>query len=234
MPSVPSNFITFMRAAAEYIRDSRDLEPSEQYALRKKDSHAVLDKFGIELTHPEKRDFEVNGPSIYVSNHTSLLDSLFVYASFEMDIRILAKESLFKIPYLRTILKREKHLCVHRGKNASERNTNIRKAVHDALQEGASILFFPEGTRTSTGELGPFKLGAFYNAIQNDVHIVPMVIRGAFVAMPKTTFKIIPGKCSLELLPPIELPDVSMGDEVTRVKWLAEQTRNAMLKALDK
>ncbi|MBO4350397.1 MAG: hypothetical protein J6A01_05560, partial [Proteobacteria bacterium] len=82
--------------------------------------------------------------------------------------------------------------------------------------------------------LGTFKLGAFYNAIQNNVHVVPMVIRGTYEAMPKTTLKIKPGKCSLELLSPVELPDVSMGDETTRAKWLAEQVRNAMIKALEK
>ncbi len=234
MPSVPSNILSFLRAASHYIRESRNLESPELYAVRKRYSHALLDKLGIELVSPEKRELEANGPSIYVGNHSSNLDALLVYASFEMDIRILAKDSLFKIPYLGTILKREKHLCVHRGKNASERNANIRKLIHDALEEGASILFFPEGTRTSTGKLGTFKHGAFYNAIQNNVHIVPMVIRGTFEAMPKTTLKIKPGKCSLELLAPIELPDASMGDEATRVEWLAEQTRNAMNKALDK
>ena len=234
MPSVPSNIFTFMRAASRYIRETKSLESSELYARRKKDSHAVLDKFGIELSHPEKSAFEANGPSIYVGNHTSLLDALFVYAAFEIDIRILAKESLFSVPYLGKILKREKHLCVHRGKNASDRNTNIRNLIHEAIAEGASIMFFPEGTRSATGKLGEFKLGAFYNAVQNGVHVVPVVIRGAYEAMPKTTLKIIPGKCSLELLSPIELPEESMGDETTRAKWLSEQTRNAIQEALGK
>ena len=205
MPSVPSNIFSFFHAAAGYIRESKDLESSELYEVRKKYSHALLDKLGIELTYPDKSDFEANGPSIYVGNHSSNLDALLVYASFELDIRILAKSSIFKIPYLSTILKREKHLCVHRGKNASERNANIRKLIQDALKDGASILFFPEGTRTKPGEetVKPYSPGVALIYESCKVPVVPVALNTGYY-WPKNRFIRYPGTVTLRVLKPIE------------------------------
>lgn len=232
MPNGIRNIISFARAGAAYIKETRDAGLADRIRIRRKDAMALVEEFGLKLTYPEDAAFEANGPSIYVVNHSSLMDALFIYATFPIDIRILAKASLFKLPYLGTILKREKHIRVYRGKHSADRNASIRASIHEALEEGASVAIFPEGTRTATGAIGPFKRGAFYNAVQNGVHVVPVLIRGAFEAMPKTTISIKPGNCSLELLPPVEPPDVSMGDESVRAEWMAEEARNAMIRAL--
>ena len=232
MPNALRNLLSFVKAGSRYLKETRDVTPADRFSIRKRDARALLHQLGIDFSCPEKAAFDANGPSIYVLNHSSLLDALCILSSFEMDIRILAKSSVFKLPYIGSVLKREHHICVHRGKHAADRNAAIRAQIHDALAEGASIAIFPEGTRTATGALGNFKHGAFYNAIQNGVHVVPVVIRGTFQAMPKTTFKILPGNCSLELLTPIEPPDETMGDEATRAQWMADQAKAAMEKAL--
>lgn len=226
------NIQSFVRNASGYLKEAQNAEPGHSQPIRARYARKFLDEIGIEYTGPSAEQIQANAPCIYVSNHTSTLDAVLVCAFFEGDLRILAKESLFKIPYLGRILRLEKHILVARGKNASQRNATIRNDIQSAIAEGASILFFPEGTRTKTGKLGPFKLGAFYNAIQAGVPIVPIVVKGAFEAMPKHTLNINPGHCSLQLLDPIQLPEESISNESKRAKWLSDKAHEAIFKAL--
>ena len=233
MPTLIHNLYSFAHYAARYLRDAQKAEPGHSQPIRARYAREFLNAVGIAYTGPSLEQIQSMGPCIYVSNHTSILDAILVCACFENDLRILEKDSLFKAPYLGRILKLERHIPVARGKNASARNQAIRESIRSAIAEGASVLFFPEGTRTPTGKLGTFKLGAFYNAIQTQTPIVPVVVKGAFEAMPKQTLKIKPGRCSLELLSPIELPDESMGDETERAKYLSQKAFDAIQKALD-
>lgn len=232
MPNVIQNAAMFFKLAARYLKEAPEAENGQSQAIRAKYTRELLSYFQIEISGPSREDIQKNGPCIYVANHTSVLDALMICAFFEGDLRILAKESLFKVPRLKTILRIEKHIMVHRGKGAHDRNQKIREDIQTAIREGGSIFIFPEGTRTHTGEVGPFKHGAFYNAIQCQVPVVPVVLKGTFESMPRGTFQIKPGKCELKLLPKIPLPDESMGDESERAHWLAEQARNAIIAAL--
>ena len=222
----------FFKLAARYLNEASQAEPGHTQAIRAKYTRELLASFQIEISGPTPEEIAQNGPCIYVSNHSSTLDALMICAFFDGDLRILAKDSLYKIPRLGTILRLERHIMVHRGKDAHARNQSIRDNIQKAIEDKASIFIFPEGTRTRTGEIGAFKHGAFYNAIQCKVPIVPVVMKGTFEAMPPGTLRVKPGKCSLQLLPQIPLPDESMGDETVRAHWLAEQARNAIIDAL--
>ena len=224
----------FVKNASGYLREARHAEPGHSQAIRARFARQFLKDVGLECTGPTPEDVASCSPCIFVANHSSYMDAVIICAFFEGDVRILAKDSLFKAPYLGKILRLENHIPVHRGKNASARNTSIRQDIQKAISEGASVFFFPEGTRTVTGKLGKFKHGAFYNAIQTGVPIVPVVIRGTFEAMPKNSLKIKNGACSMTLLPPIPLPDESIGDETARVQSLADQAFCAIQTELDK
>ena len=232
MPNVIQNAAMFFKLAARYLKEAPEAENGHSHALRLKYTRELLTYFQIEISGPSSEEIQKNGSCIYVANHSSVLDALMVCAFFDGDLRILAKDSLFKVPRLKTILNLEKHIKVHRGKDAHDRNQKIREDIQAAIREGGSIFIFPEGTRTRTGEVGPFKHGAFYNAIQCQVPIVPVVIKGTFESMPRGTFRIKPGQCELKLLPMIQLPDESMGDENVRAHWLADQAKNAITAAL--
>lgn len=233
MPSLPHNIASFFKHAGGYLKAAQKAEPGHTQAIRAKYARDFLTDIGITYEGPTQQEIQNIGPCIYVANHNSTLDAVIICAFFEGDLRILAKESLFKIPYLGKILRLENHIMVHRGKNASARNTNIRESIQKAIHDKASVLFFPEGTRSKDGNLADFKLGAFYNAIQTHVPVVPILITGTFEAMPKTTLKIKPAKCTLKLLAPIELPDEKKGDEKTRAQLLADNAKNAILKAMN-
>ncbi len=219
---------SFASNASKYLREAKSAEPGHSQAIRAHYARIFLDEIGITIQGPTPEEIAAIGPCIYVSNHTSNLDAVVITAFFEGDLRILAKESLFKVPWLSRILILEKHIKVARGKNASARNASIREDIQNAIHDGASVLFFPEGTRSPDGKLAQFHHGAFFNAIQTGVPIVPIVIKGTHEALPKHSVNVKPGPCSLTILPAIELPDESAGNEAERAKILAEQAFNAI------
>lgn len=233
MPNLIHNIHAFVSLATQYLKDAAQCEPGKSQPIRAQYAKQLLDKIGITYDGPSPDQIHAIGPCIYVANHASTLDAVMICAFFDGDLRILAKDSLFKIPYLGKILRLEKHIMVHRGNHANQKNASLRNEIKNALLDGASVLFFPEGTRTNTGALGAFKNGAFYNAIQTGFPIVPIVIRGTFNAMPKSTLKITPSHCSLQILPPIPMPSHDTGDESAQVRDLAQRTRLAMQQALD-
>ena len=234
MSTIAYNAYMFFKLAAKYLKEASVAKQGESQVIRAKYTRELLDAMQIEYHGPSREAIESNGPCIYVANHSSTLDALMICAFFEGDLRILAKESLFKIPRLGTILQLEKHIKVYRGKDAHNRNQAIRDNIKQAIEEGGSVFVFPEGTRTRTGELGKFKHGAFYNAIQCHVPVVPVIIRGTFESMPAGSLRIKPTKCSLDLLNPIQPPEESMGDEATRAAWLADKTRETMAEEMAK
>lgn len=224
---------SFIRNAARYLREAKQAESGHTQAIRARYARRFFDDLKITYSGPTKEEIAERGSCIYVANHTSMLDAIIVCCVFEGDMRILAKESLFRVPWLGRILRLEKHIKVARGRNASARNASIRESIKTAISEGASVFFFPEGTRSKTGKLGKFHNGAFFNAIETGVPIVPVVIRGAFETMPKNTLRIKPGHISLELLPSIPVPEESIGNLESRAKYLSDKASEAIRKALE-
>ncbi len=93
------------------------------------------------------------------------------------------------------------------------------------LEKGSSIFFFPEGTRSPDGTMKSFKTGAFRLAIQSQMDILPMVIRGSRNALPKHSLKLHEKACmTLEVLPPISIKDfdpTKLEDESKRLAKVA-------------
>ena len=122
---------------------------------------------------------------IIVANHQSLADIVIVYL-LEMQFKWVAKESLFKVPFVGWCLSLTRHVKLERGDFGS-----IKKIYREAagwLRSGMSVLFFPEGTRSETGEMKGFQNGAFKLAIKERVPILPILIEGTGDAIPKGTW----------------------------------------------
>jgi len=112
-------------------------------------------------------------------------------------------------------------------KLARGRHGSIRDTYEDAkrrLAEGMSVLFFPEGTRSHTGALGPFKNGAFKLALQQRVPLAPIVIDGTHGLLPRRGWVVNPvGRIRLAVLPPIDVSaygleeDERLRDDVHRL-----------------
>ena len=139
---------------------------------------------------------------VIVSNHQSLADIIIMY-KLKMQFKWVAKESLFKIPFIGWSLALAKHIKVSRGKLSS-----IKKVYREAaewLKKGMSVLFFPEGTRSESGEMKDFMNGAFKLAIKERAPILPVLLEGTGNIIPKGTWVLktkVP--CSLKVFPPID------------------------------
>ena len=122
---------------------------------------------------------------VIVANHQSLADIVIIYL-LKMQFKWVAKDSLFKVPFIGWCLSLAKHIKLERGDFSSIKSI-YREAAH-RLRNGMSVLFFPEGTRSDTGEMKDFQNGAFKLAIKERVAVLPISITGTGSAIPKGTW----------------------------------------------
>ncbi len=163
-------------------------------------------------------NIDKNRTYVIIANHQSLADIVLAYQT-KIQFKWVAKKSLFKIPFLGWSMSLAKHIKLERGKFGS-----IKKVYAEAgswLKAKTSVLFFPEGTRNNTGEMGDFRNGAFKLAIREGVPILPILFEGTGTAIPKGSW-IFTTKTSarLKVLPPIETTGYKPSDFI-KLKDLA-------------
>ncbi len=124
----------------------------------------------------------IGEPVVYVSNHQSQADILAIFM-LSTRFRWLAKASLFKIPLFGWALSAVGYVPVVRTSKSSGEKSIKLSSMH--LKRGTPMLFFPEGTRSKTGDLGEFKSGAFRLAKMLNVSIIPITISGCSDLLPK-------------------------------------------------
>ncbi|MFW6049536.1 MAG: lysophospholipid acyltransferase family protein [Myxococcota bacterium] len=145
---------------------------------------------------------------VYVANHRSLLDILVLGAYLPGDYRWLAKDAIFRVPFLGWHLRIAGHVPVYRG-DKRRRNASLPERLRRVAREGASLLFFPEGTRTLDGSLQSFKLGAFRAAVDEQLPVVPLVVRGTDRLLKKGQKDLAVDRqraCSVTVLEPVPPP----------------------------
>ncbi len=117
-----------------------------------------------------------NGPVIYVANHCSYLDVALLVSLLPPGVRFVGKRSLFNIPVLKGFLEKLNHIPV--DKKDSTKGLDDMNRISSALQQGQSVLIFPEGTFSYAAGLRPFKLSAFKIAVDLSIPICPIAING--------------------------------------------------------
>lgn len=122
---------------------------------------------------------------VMVANHLSLLDILVLFRLFR-HFKWVSKIENFKVPFIGWNMRLNRYIPLRRGDRESV--MEMMAACEQTLGEGNSIMMFPEGTRSSTGELRPFKPGAFELALTTETPILPIVITGTSEALPKRGF----------------------------------------------
>lgn len=122
---------------------------------------------------------------VFVANHLSLLDILVLFRLF-YDFKWVSKSEIFKVPAIGWNMRMNKYIPLRRGERASVIEMMAR--CEKTLEQGSSLMMFPEGTRSATGELKAFKPGAFELAVNAGVPVVPIVIQGTHDALPKHGF----------------------------------------------
>ncbi len=151
---------------------------------------AVLWAKSILLANPAWR-MEVTGKEniqpgrhyVVVANHQSLLDIFVVLAALPVHFKFMAKKELFSIPFVGWHMSLAAYIPIDRSSVESGKNALFM--ARDRLSKKISVLFFPEGTRSTDGEIKAFKAGAFKAAQDEGVEILPVVIEGTGDAIPK-------------------------------------------------
>ena len=119
---------------------------------------------------------------VIVSNHQSQLDILVAFRLF-IPFKWVSKAEVFKLPFIGWNMSLNRYIKLKRGDQAG--TASMFADCENSLSQGNSIFIFPEGTRSTTGELKPFKPGAFIIAKKMAVPILPVVISGTNAALPK-------------------------------------------------
>lgn len=160
------------------------------------------------------------GSAVLAANHQSLYDIPIVFAAVPLQLRIVAKESLGRIPFMGWHLHWAGHLLVDRKNPGAGIVAKMRRLV----REGSSLIVFPEGTRSVDGQIGRFKKGSFLVAIDAHLPIVPVTIAGSRQIMQKGRLTVYPGDVALTIHAPI--PTTGIGRE--GAMDLADLTRDSV------
>lgn len=138
---------------------------------------------------------------VYVSNHRSHVDMAALFLVLPGDLRFLVKKEVFRIPLLSFALRTMGMIEVDRS-NKEAAVESIERAIKE-LSQGRSIILFPEGTRSRTNEILPFKKGAFVLAIKASAPIVPVTLIGADQILLPDTILLYPGRVNVIVHEPI-------------------------------
>jgi 1-acyl-sn-glycerol-3-phosphate acyltransferase len=155
---------------------------------------------GIRVVIEGQENIPLGESCIFLSNHVSNLDPPILLPAIPGMCSVFLKKSLMKIPLVGIAMRMAKYVPVSRGHSRAEAEQSVAIAA-DALRSGMHIFIFPEGTRSSDGNLLPFKKGAFFLAADTNAPMVPIVIKGTAQMMRKGSMKIFPGVATVRFLP---------------------------------
>ena len=148
--------------------------------------------------------------AIYIANHQSNFDIPILYAGLPIQFRWMAKKELFNIPLFGLGMKRCGYIPIDRtDRRKSMKSMN---AAAQRIKAGASVIIFPEGTRSPDGKLQEFKKGGFLIAVKAQVPVVPVAIKGSFAVMSKDSLRIHGGTIEVEIFPPIKTEGLKTAD----------------------
>ncbi len=167
--------------------------------------------------------------AVYAANHTSQVEPPIIFDLLRdlfPRLRILYKAELRKLPILVRAFDLAGFVPLERG-NRDQSLPAIERAA-DALRDGNSFLIFPEGTRSRTDELLPFKKGGFILAIKGQAPIVPIAICGARAAMRKGSLVIYPVTVHVRLAPPVETTGLTLDDRDALVSAVRDRVEELL------
>lgn len=161
---------------------------------------------------------------VVVSNHLSNFDIPLLFRNVPLKIRFLAKKEIYKIPLVAQAMDTAGIVKIDRQSGMSTHEA-INAAAAASRARGYSLIVFPEGTRSRTGNMGDFKKGAFRIAVNGQLPILPVVINGTFAVNPPGRKMIYPGHADIRILGSIPTSGMARKD----VKALMESTRDQMV-----
>lgn len=186
-------------------------------------ARTILFVAGIPLRIEVHENAEKTSEAIFMPNHGSALDILALFLGIRQEVRFLAKRSLFKIPVMGWSMWLAGFIPVDRDRK--ERAREVFEELSGRLRQGLSLVVFPEGTRSRSGALGPFKKSGFLLAIKTGMPIIPVGISGAREVLGARGFALRPGVVTIRIGEPI----VTEGLGVSRRAELMDRVRREIL-----
>jgi len=165
---------------------------------------------------------------VIVSNHVSYMDTPVLLAHLPVNFRFMAKQELFRVPFIGPHLTKAGHISVPLDDWRAA--LKVLGSVGVVLVEkGQSVLMFPEGGRSLDGELQEFKDGAAYLAIKGKVKLLPVCIIGLHEVLPMHSGHMRPGKVTLRIGDPIEVDGLKTSDRAELTERLKNIIREMQL-----
>jgi 1-acyl-sn-glycerol-3-phosphate acyltransferase len=155
---------------------------------------------------------------VFMSNHRSQFDILaLITALADFQLRWVAKVELTRVPVFGWALRHTGHVIIDRS-NHAQAIASLR-AARAQMEEGVSVIIFPEGTRgTLGGPLLPFKKGGFMLALETGFPVVPIAVRGSAELLPRGSWQPASGEIEVVVGAPIPVAGVERDELVERVR----------------
>jgi 1-acyl-sn-glycerol-3-phosphate acyltransferase len=209
---------------AALFRNARPLFFAGQLCIR-----MGLAIVGVRVRVHGAEHIQTGRAAVYAFNHSSNLEPPIAFVALKRlfpKLRVLYKAELRKLPVLVWVFDAAGFVPVER-QNREQSMPAVDRAV-DALRSGASFMIFPEGTRSRTGELLPFKKGGVIMALRAEAPVVPAAITGARDAMHRGSQVSHPVTVHITFCPPVE----TKGRTFSERDALVEEVRSAIEKEL--
>ena len=188
-------------------------------------SWLILKTTGVRVTVSGIESLDPSQSYVLSANHQSIYDIPIVFASVPLQLRIVAKASLGRFPFLGWHLSRTGHVLVDRKNPGAGMVKRMARLVGGAR----SVIVFPEGTRSVDGTVGRFKGGVFLLAIDSGLPVVPVSIARSRYVMKKGRLMVCPGDVTLTIHTPIPTTGVGRDD----VRGLADRVRDVVRGGVD-
>lgn len=166
---------------------------------------------GSPVTVRGREHLDASRPAIYVSNHTSMLDIFLGIWLGPLGTCGVAKKEVVYTPFFGQLYWLSGHLRIDRG-NSAKAVAAMKELERLVERYTLSIWMWPEGTRSRTGRLLPFKKGVYHLAVGTGLPVVPVIVRGAHHAWEKGTLALSGAPIDVEVLPAIETSSWSARD----------------------
>jgi putative phosphoserine phosphatase/1-acylglycerol-3-phosphate O-acyltransferase len=174
---------------------------------------------GVDLRVEGEEHLWSRRPAVFLFNHQSGLDAMVAIKLLRRDMTGVAKREIQQNPIFGPVFTVGGVAFIDRS-DTKKAIDALRPAV-DALRQGLSLAIFPEGTRSDSGRLGPFKKGAFHIAMQAGVPVVPVVLKNTVDALPKGAVVLRPATVEVVVLPPTDTSDWTregLEDEIRAIR----------------
>jgi 1-acyl-sn-glycerol-3-phosphate acyltransferase len=180
------------------------------------------------ISYEKALKLEENSCYIFMSNHLSLIDLPLIYATIQHTLRPIAKAELFKVPLLGRAMRLGECIPIQRADAAHV--YEYMTYAKDKLKSGVALLIFPEGTRSATNQLAPFKSGPFYLAKETAAKIIPIGLINTNAILAKKKFLLSLGKkISIKVGEPID----SLNKTTNELKDMVHNAINDLIRTDD-